>query len=87
MASLIKLTLRDLNFKYILTHKFQTDCLEGTFGIWRQNCDGPFHINLNHARSLNKKTWVINLFKHNDSILKLENGSKNKLEERNDIAL
>ena len=42
------------NFKFFLTVKLQTDCLEGRFGIYRQTNGGSYHITYNQLVAAEK---------------------------------
>ena len=47
--------LGKLEIKYILTRKFQTDCLESRFGQYRQGAGGNYHITSKQIIEVEKK--------------------------------
>ena len=46
LVALTKMLLEDENIKYILLGVFQSDCIEGEFGIYRQAFGGLYYITL-----------------------------------------
>ena len=61
------------NFKFFLTVKLQTDCLEGRFGIYRQTNGGSYHITLNQVIAAEKKLRAINCLKLGSNFLEEKN--------------
>ena len=61
--------LNELNAKYVLLGKFQTDCLEARFGQYRQLSGGKYDVSLRQVYESEKKIRML-------SVLKLKLDSK-----------
>ena len=75
LVSIIKYLLIEpqFNLKFILTYKFQTDCLERVFSRYRQSNGGQFNITLNQVFSAEKKMRVVSVLRRGSlESLKLE---------------
>lgn len=75
IIKLIKHLILDLNFKFVLTNYFQTDCLESTFGIYRQSNGGSFHISYMQILDAEKKNRLKNMIMLNEKIVNSDNYS------------
>ena len=71
MRGLIKYLIECVNFKYVLTAYFQTDCLESVFGLYRQSNGGNFHISYAQIIDSEKKNRLRNMLKLNKDLSNL----------------
>ena len=71
LVSMIKYILSNRLFKYILTSKFQTDCLESRFGHYRQLSGGSYHIDFTQVLASEKKLRFQNMLKIHNKIIDL----------------
>src|SRR5664279_3728352 len=60
-VDLIEHLLNSLSFVYVLTGKFQTDCLEARFGKYRQLSGTNYHISVQEIKESEKKLKIISL--------------------------
>ena len=60
LVELVKYLLGQLDFKYVLTAKLQTDCLESMFGIYRQMNGSSMLLSWFQILSAEKKVRVMN---------------------------
>jgi hypothetical protein len=60
-TQLIPYLLRDMHLPYVLTGKFQTDCLEARFGKYRQMCGTNYHVSVQQIRESEKKLKLLSL--------------------------
>ena len=72
LVAILKYVFEEKNFKYFLTVKLQTDCLEGRFGIYRQTNGGSYHITLNQLISAEKKLRTMSSLKLNKDLIKID---------------
>ena len=78
LVSILNHVFYERNFKFFLTVKLQTDCLEGRFGIYRQTNGGSYHITLNQLIASEKKLRTISALKLDRSLLKVEDLPENE---------
>jgi len=55
MIELSKYLLEQLQFKYVLTGKFQTDCLEFRFAQYRRLAGTNYHVSVREIMETEKK--------------------------------
>ena len=82
LVSLIKYLLKTLEFTYLLTAKFQTDCLEARFGLYRQSSGGNYHVTLQQIIETEKKIRARNFIILNGKKFMISNTTL-ELEEMN----
>jgi hypothetical protein len=58
---LIKYLLNDLHLSYVLTGKFQTDCLEARFGMYRRMSGTNYHVFVSQLYESEKKLKVLGM--------------------------
>lgn len=76
LHSLVIYLLEDINFKYVLTSKLQTDYLESLFGIYRQmNCSSML-LTWSQVKSAEKKNRIMNSLKLRGQVLKLDHSEE-----------
>jgi len=59
MTALCKYLLQQLNFDYVLTGKFQTDCLEYRFAQYRRLAGTTYHVSVREIIESEKKLKLI----------------------------
>ena len=52
---LIPYLLNDLKLNYVLTGKFQIDCLEAKFGMYRRISGANYHVSVQEIKESEKK--------------------------------
>src|SRR6218665_923363 len=72
MVLLVRYLLESLDFKYVLTGKFQTDYLEYRFSQYRRLAGTNFHISVREIMECEKKLKL-------SSILHINSASKGKM--------
>jgi len=60
-TELIKYLFEELNVKYVLTDKFQTDILEFRFSQYRQLSGANYHISVQEIKESEKKLKIISM--------------------------
>jgi len=60
-TELIKYLFEELNVKYVLTGKFQTDCLEFRFSQYRQLSGANYHVSVQEIKESVKKLKIISM--------------------------
>jgi len=60
-TELIKYLFEELNVKYVLTGKFQTDCLEFRFSQYRQLSGANYHVSVQEIKESEKKLKIISM--------------------------
>ena len=60
-SELIKYLFEELNVKYMLTGKFQTDCLEFRFSQYRQLSGANYHVSIQEIKGSEKKLKIISM--------------------------
>jgi hypothetical protein len=53
--------LNDLNLSFILLGKFQTDCLECRFGLYRRLSGTNYHVSVQELNESEKKLKIVSL--------------------------
>ena len=86
IVSLIRYLLKNLKLSYILTSKFQTDCLEARIGLYRQASGANYHISMKQIIEAEKKIRTRNFIILNDKKVFFQKDLF-KLERENDFPL
>jgi len=60
-VELIKYLFGELHVSYVLTGKFQTDCLECRFSQYRQLSGANYHVSVQEIKESEKKLKVISM--------------------------
>lgn len=61
LIEIVNYCTEKLNLNYVLTAKFQTDCLEGRFGLYRQIAGGHYNISVTQLFESEKKVRIRSL--------------------------
>lgn len=69
LICIVKYLLQELQFKYVLLGKFQTDHLEGRFGKYRQMSGANYNISIVQILESEKKLKIMSLLKLNSAKL------------------
>lgn len=64
IPALSRYLLNDLGFQYVLTGKFQSDCIESRFGFYRQLSGANYYLSVKQVIDNEKKVRVMSLLKY-----------------------
>ena len=73
LADAVEYLLIVENFDFVLSATFQSDCIEGAFGIYRQSVGGSFHLTHDQALAVEKKMRVQTSIMLHGKVLQLDN--------------
>ena len=81
MADIIEHLLITESYDYVLTYTFQSDCIEGMFGIFRQSNGGSFHLSHDEVLASAKKIRVATSLSLHGKLLDLADEDVDELAE------